>query len=272
MEYVYKPKAYFLLTFVFTFIFWGAAAHLSFDNTSNLYLVFVLLGLVSPFLACLFMILKSKNRLLMYAFLNKLFNLKLINIKMIPFLIFFMPFSVILSVFISFFFGGSPEQLTFSQSFSFSTGFIPVLLILFLAAVFEEFGWRGYGFESLESRYSFFTASVIFSLLWSLWHLPLIFINNTYQYEIFHLNIWYCINFYFSIIPLGIIVSWFCKKNNKSIISAVVFHFIINLSQEALNITQNVKIIQFFVLTFFALLIVWMDRDLFFSKKDSSND
>lgn len=272
MERLYKPWHYFLMTFVLTFIFWGAGAYLSFDETSYIYLVFVLAGLFCPFIVCVFMIFTSKNSFLKKSFIRKLFNPRLINIKMIPFLIFFMPFSVVVSVFISVLFGQSLDQLTLSQGFSFSTGFIPVFLVLFLAAVFEELGWRGYAFESLEQEFSRFNACIIFSVLWSLWHLPLIFIKNTYQYEIFHMNIWYCINFYFSIIPLGVIVSWFCIKNNKSIISAVVFHLIINLSQEAFNITQNVKVIQSFVLTGFAVLIVCLDKNLFFNKKESLDE
>jgi membrane protease YdiL (CAAX protease family) len=149
----------------------------------------------------------------------------------------------------------------------FSTGFVPVLLLLLLAATFEELGWRGYAFDSLEKRYTYFTASIIFSILWSLWHVPLSFVQDSYQYEIFQENIWYGLNFYVSIIPLGVIISWVCLKNQKSILAAILFHFIINMSQEALAITQQTKAIETVVLTVVAVLIVIIDRELFFSKK-----
>jgi membrane protease YdiL (CAAX protease family) len=159
------------------------------------------------------------------------------------------------------------SQLQLSEGFSFSYGFVPVLLLLLLAAVFEELGWRGYAFDSLEQRYSYLTASILFGIIWSLWHAPLIFVNNSYQYEIMHQNIWYGINFFVGTVILGIIVSWVCSKNRKSIIAAIAFHFIINISQEALAITQTTKCIETVVLAGVALALIVIDRDLFFSKK-----
>jgi len=142
-----------------------------------------------------------------------------------------------------------------------------VLLILVLAAGFEELGWRGYAFDSLQSRYNFFTASIIFSILWSLWHFPLIFVNNSYQYEIFHENIWFGVNFFVSIIPMGVIISWICIKNRKSIIAAILFHFIINMSQEMLEMTQITKCIETVVLTVVVVAIIAIDKEMFFSKE-----
>ncbi len=141
------------------------------------------------------------------------------------------------------------------------------MLLLLLAASFEELGWRGYAFDSLQSRYSYFKASIIFSILWSLWHFPLIFVNNSYQYEVFHENIWFGVNFFLSIIPMGFIISWICAKNRKSIGAAILFHFIINISQEILSITQVTKCIETVVLTVVAISIAVTDKELFFSKK-----
>ena len=143
---------------------------------------------------------------------------------------------------------------------------VPVLLLLLLAATFEEFGWRGYAFDSLQSRYNYLTASIIFSLLWSLWHFPLIFVKDSYQYEIFHQNIWFGVNFFVSIIPMGIIISWICLKSRKSVIAAIVFHFIINISQEIFEISQTTKCIQTAVLILVAAMIIAIEKEMFFSK------
>jgi len=262
----YSPKKYFTATFVLTTFFWSIGAYYSFRPDSGFYMAFMLIGLTMPFVVALAMLIGKNSRSELRNFLNKLFNIKLIRLKMIPAMLFLIPFSVVVSIFISTFFGGSFNQFQLSEHFSFSTGFVPVLLLLMLAAVFEELGWRGYAFESLAERYSMFSSSIIFSILWSAWHLPLIFVNNSYQYELLNENIWYCINFFWSIVPLGVIVSWFCLRNNKSIISAVIFHFVINISQEALEITQVTKSIQSFVLLIMAIIIIYADRELFFNK------
>ena len=267
-NYKYKPIFYFSMTFLVTYALWFAGAYVSFqDDKNGLYTLLMLPGLMTPFLISLVMVFASKNSDLKKDFVNRLINLRLIQPKMLPVIFLIMPLAVLASILLSLLFGGSISQFQFAEGFSFSTGFVPVLLILVLAAGFEELGWRGYAFDSLQSRYTFFTASIIFSILWSLWHFPLIFVNNSYQYEIFHENIWFGVNFFVSIIPMGVIISWICIKNRKSIIAAILFHFIVNMSQEMLEITQITKCIETVVLTVVVVAIIAIDKEMFFSKE-----
>ena len=104
-------------------------------------------------------------------------------------------------------------------------------------------------------------------MLWSLWHFPLIFVNNSYQYELVNENLWFAVNFFVSIIPMGIIISWICVKNQKSVIAAILFHFIINISQEFLQMTQVTKCIQAVLLLAVAAAIVVLDKEMFFSRE-----
>jgi membrane protease YdiL (CAAX protease family) len=203
-DYNYKPIFYFSMTFLATYVLWFAGAYVSFqENISSLTYLFMLPGLMAPFLISVVMIGRSKNSDLKSDFVNRLFNLRLIQPKMLPVFILIMPFSVLASIIISLSFGESISQFQLSEGFSFSSGFVPVLLLLLLAATFEELGWRGYAFDSLQSRYNYLTASIIFSLLWSLWHFPLIFVKDSYQYEIFHQNIWFGVNFFVKHHPNG---------------------------------------------------------------------
>jgi hypothetical protein len=269
----YRPVWYFSLTFLVTFALWFIGAYLSFrDDGSGLYYLVLLPGLLAPFLISLVFIFGSRNRAVKQDFLNRLLNPRLMRLDMLPAMLLLMPFAVLVSTLLSLLFGGSLEQLQLAEGFSFSSGFVPVLLLLIMAATFEELGWRGYAFDSLESRYTYLTASIIFGVLWSLWHFPLVFVHNSYQYEIFQENIWYGINFFVSIVPMGIIISWFCIKNGKSVIAAILFHFVINMSQEALNITQTTKCIETGVLALIAIAIIAYDRELFFSKAHLTED
>lgn len=268
----YQPLFYFSLTFLVTFALWFAGAYLSFqDNDNGRYMLLMLPGLMAPFFISLVFIFTSRNAEVKKDFLNRLLNPRLIRLKLLPVMLLLMPLAVLVSIVLSLPFGGSLAQFQLSEGFSFSTGFVPVLLLLLMAATFEELGWRGYAFDSLESRYTYLTASLIFGVLWSLWHFPLIFVNNSYQYEIFHENIWFGVNFFVGIVPLGIIISWFCIKNGKSVIAAILFHFVINISQEMLDMTQMTKCIETVVLTGVAIAIIAIDRDLFFSTDHLTN-
>lgn len=266
-NYKYKPLLYFSMTFLVTYALWFAGAYVSYQDESGLYMLLMLPGLMAPFLISLVLILTSKNSDLKKDFVNRLINLRLIQPKMLPVFVLIMPLAVVISIFISLPFGESISQFQFGEGFSFSTGFVPVLFLLVLTASFEELGWRGYAFDSLQSKYNFFTSSIIFGILWSLWHFPLIFVKNSYQYEIFQENIWFGVNFFVSIIAMGVIISWIWIKNKKSVIVAILFHFIVNISAEILEITQITKCIETVVLTVFVVAIIAIDKEMFFSKE-----
>lgn len=268
LNYKYKPWGYFVATFVVTYAFWFIGAFVSFkENNKGLHVIFMLLGLLVPSILSFLMIFTSDNATLKKDFINRLINPYLVQLRTLPILLLIMPVSILISIAISLVCGESIAQLQFASGFSFSTGFVPVLLLLGLAATFEELGWRGYAFDSLQSRYTYFKASVIFGILWSLWHIPLMLIKNSYQYEIVNQNIWFGVNFFIGIIPMGIIISWICIKNNKSVLAAILFHFIVNISQELFAVTQCTKCIQTVVLTVFAVIIIIGDKEMFFSSK-----
>lgn len=263
----FEPLKYYIITFFITFTLWFAGAYISFqEDQHSLYMLLMLPGLMAPFFISQYMIFTSRRSDLIRDFLNRLINPKLIRLGMLPVFFLIMPTAVSVSILISLPFGGSLSQFQAAEGFSFSYGVVPALSLLVMAATFEELGWRGYAFDSLQSRFDFFTASIVFGVLWSFWHFPLVFVKHSYQYEIFHDNFWYVLNFFVGIIPLGIIISWICVKNRKSVMAAVVFHFIVNISNEAFNLSQTTKCIETLVLAAAAAVIIAREKEMFFSK------
>ncbi|MDG1025203.1 MAG: type II CAAX endopeptidase family protein [Gammaproteobacteria bacterium] len=261
----YEPKQFFILTFAVTWTCWFAAPYLGDPIDSDLiFLMLMLAGLFTPFISALYLIVISKNNALKSLFFNKLFNIKYINWRTIALFLILFPASIIISVLISTLFGYSFDQFTIADEFSFSIGGIPTLLILLLAACFEELGWRGYAVESLTNKFNYFEATAIFGLLWSLWHLPMFFIPESYQAELLQENFILVINFFVSIIPLAFIISWFCKKNRGSILGAILIHSIINLTQEFFVVSPYTKCIQTLILIVIAAIFVIIDRNVFF--------
>ena len=263
----YAPRRYFALTFLITFGLWFAGANVTHtEGREGLYLALMLPGLMTPFLVSLAMMAASRQPGMLCEFLSRLVDLRRIRWSTWPVFFLLMPLVVIASIAVSLPFGGSPAQFQLADGFSFSPAVLSALSVLLLAAAFEELGWRGYAFDSLRARYSFMIAALVFSLLWSAWHVPLIFVKGSYQYEIMALNPWFAVNFFVSIIPMGIIISWACEKNNKSVLAAILFHFLINMSQEALAMTQVTKCIETGVLFAVALGLILWDRGFFFSR------
>lgn len=262
----YKPLEFFLITFTATWVFWLLPKLFTQELGEKVVMLSMLLGLLCPFATALYLIFVSKNKDLRDQFFNKLFNIRLIKFSSIP-AIFLIPLaSIVIAILISIMVGFSSDQLKIATSFSFHIGTMPTLLVLFLAASLEELGWRGYAIESLSSKFNYFNVTVIFAVLWAMWHLPLFFIENTYQSNILKLNIFYAINFMVSMIPLAFIISWLCKKNGGSISAAIFFHFIVNISQELFMVENTTKCIQTLVLIVFATIIVYTNKEMFFKK------
>ncbi|MBN1174352.1 MAG: CPBP family intramembrane metalloprotease [Micromonosporaceae bacterium] len=264
--YRYQPLRFFLAIYLVTWGTWFTAGYLSYSlpEQETWYLGLLLPGLVAPFTIALWMILRSRSPELKRNFLRRLFDPRLIRPATLIPMVGIMPAAVVISALLSVPLGGSLDQLRLAEGFSFSVGTVPVLLVLILAASFEELGWRSYAMDSLTSAFGYFKATAVFSVLWAGWHLPLFFIKDYYQNEITRENVLYGVNFMVSVIPIAFIISWLCARNRGSIPMAIGFHLFINLCQEALEITQLTKCIETGVLAIVAVVIVATNRPLFF--------
>jgi membrane protease YdiL (CAAX protease family) len=106
-----------------------------------------------------------------------------------------------------------------------------LLFILFFGPVPEELGWRGYALYSLQDRWNALVASVILGIMWALWHLPLFFIQGTYQFNLGMGTVSFWL-FMLSIIPQSILITWIYNNTQRSILSAIMYHFMLNLTGE----------------------------------------
>lgn len=268
----YKPVRYFVITLLTTFIFEIIALFISYQlDGDNMFVSFLIPGMMAPAIIAIWMIRLSGSREMWNTFVNRLCNLRLIKPGSFLPTLFIIPMALVISALISIAFGGDPSQLQFAEGFSFSVGMVPSLLVLILAAIFEEVGWRGYAMESLQKNKNYFYTTMIFAGLWAVWHLPLFFIQGTYQNEIANQNLFYAFNFFVSIIPIAFIINWVWELNSRSILAVILFHFFINLAQEALNITQATKCIETVVISVIAIILVVLNKSMFFDRTYKMN-
>lgn len=128
--------------------------------------------------------------------------------------------------------------------------------ILMFGPVPEEMGWRGIALDGLQRRRGSLSASLILGSAWALWHLPLFFIQGTYQAN---LGI-FTADFYLYLlmmIPMSILMTWIYNNNDRSTLSAVLFHFAINLTGEVFSISQSGNWIYFGLWFLAAGLVIW---------------
>jgi len=142
---------------------------------------------------------------------------------------------------------------------------------LVLVPILEELGWRGYGLDSLTSKFNLFKTSLIFSLLWGLWHLPVFFIKGSYQSGLWEQSPLFTINFFVGLIPVAFIMNFLFYKNNRSIALMGLFHVLINYSSELFEANQVSKCILTLVLAVVAVIIIVRNTEFFFKDKMNLN-
>ena len=260
-KYVYKPVRFYITVFALTWGWWLLA--LLFKNT-NLMFIFMVLGLFMPAVTAIVTVLTSKNKMLKEDLKRKIVGFYRIKPVYIVKAVLVFLVSVVLSILISTLFGGSMEQLRFTEDFSFSIGGTSALLTMVLASVIEEVGWRGYGEDAVGSYHSWFRETLIFGAIWGAWHLPLFLIPGTYHYNLSELGAVYIINFLLSTIPVNFLQTWVYVKNNRSMLATAIFHLFLNVMQEKIAITPETKCIETIVLLALSAIIVYRNRDMFF--------
>jgi uncharacterized protein len=271
-EHAYKPVRFFLITLLITWISWFIAAWFSYQKgMEGVQLLFMVPGLLAPFIAVLVMVSGTKNKALRKDFWERLGPGK-IKLRYLPAIFLIMPLALFLATALSLLFGQSANQFLLSGEYKIMDGQVMLsILILFLAPTFEELGWRGYGVDSLRSKFSLFRTTLIFAVLWALWHLPLFFIRGYYQNELWNTNIVYVINFFISILPATILMNWMYYKNNRSITAAILFHFMFNLFSVLFQTEQFTKCILTIVLLAISIVIILRDKTFFFSQQEQES-
>ena len=259
-KYHYRPVLFFLCTYFFTWIFWIPAIFIREDVAALL----MLIGLFSPAVMSVVFIFASGSDTLKRDFREKIVGLYKVKWINVFWAVIVFALIVVCSILLSLLFGQSPSQFSFTDDFSFTgVGIGTAFITITLASIVEEIGWKGYCEDSIGEYMNWFWESLLFGIIWSLWHLPLIFIDGTYQAGLM-VNPLYVINFFVSGIPLGYIITWVYLVSDRSILACVIFHLFVNFMQEKIAMTPETKCVETIVVVIATVIIVVSNRKMFF--------
>lgn len=137
---------------------------------------------------------------------------------------------------------------------------VPTLLFwLLFGPVPEEPGWRGYALDGLQARRGALAASSIVGIVWSLWHVPLFFIEGTWQAEQVGLGtqrFWF---YLLSIVLEAVLYTWIYNNTGRSTLSAILFHFTGNAFGELFALSEQAEVYNFIlaIVAVVAVVAVW---------------
>ena len=233
------PWLYFGVTIGWTWLFWLPAAFMSMSVRTPAGAVLALLGLLGPMatgIGFTYLTRDSEGR--------RDYWMRIIDLRRIPprwYLLIFLFVPSLMAVTIAFDLvsGGNllPIKKAIAPFVSSPLSLFPMALAVFFVGPFpEELGWRGYVLDRLQEKRGALRSSLILGFFWALWHLPLFFIRDTYQYDKGAWTPWFWL-FMIGIIPLSVVFTWIFNNTSRSTLAVIFFHFMVVFTDEFLNQT-----------------------------------
>lgn len=269
-KYRYPFRFYFLSALI-PWTFWAIAAYLSrLENAGDFKLLLSclgLLGLCGPIFVATFFFLKDRD--LLQDLKSRFFNFGEARTRYFVIALLVMPASILLAMAISLLFGYSADQFLVTGEASFSSGFFPAWFFLLIAPLLEELAWHTYGTDCLRQRFNLFYTSLIFSLYWAIWHMPLAFIEGYYHSNLVLEGLIYNLSFLLSIFPLVFLMNWLYFRTGRNILVPIVIHAGANFFNEIFATHPDSKVIQTGLLLVVCVVVVAKERQLFFNREPS---
>ncbi len=258
-----NPVPFFLLATAFPWAFWFGAAYVSRQpDPSRLWIsVLGLAGLIAPVVVAWWFI--GRDPVLRRDVARRLVGRGALIAWIAVAAVFLLPASLLVATALSVPLGYDPGQFQLREGFSFTAGVVPVWIVLIAASILEELAWHTYGTDALASRMRVLTATLVFTVIWALWHLPLGFIEGYYQNEVAEEGPLHVANFVFSMVALLVLMNWLYYRSGRSVLVVIVFHLSANFGNELFQTHPDTKLIQTALLLVLSAFVVWHDRRLF---------
>lgn len=225
-----RPWLFLGLTLGVTWLFGFSGVALQQSMPRTLILVLVYGGGLSPLLVALGLAYVHHNRAYRRDFWRRLIAVRRIGLGWGLVILLFFPAKSGLAALLDVVQGGAGIALEeAARLLARPVLIVPTLVFWFLfGPVPEEPGWRGYATDGLQARYSAVVASLIVGVVWMLWHMPLFFIEGTWQAEHIGLGTLLFWLWAMAIVIESILYTWITNNTGRSILSAILFHFVGN--------------------------------------------
>ena len=241
---VASPWFFFIVTLGWSWFFWIPAAVLGISVQTRPGAILGLLGLLGPMLAGIGFTFLTQGKEGRRDYWLRIIDLKRIKPKWALVIFLFVPVMMTLTAILDLLSGGSvaPFEKTIASFLAQPLSLVPFALGIFFIGPFpEELGWRGYVLDRLQTKWNALSSSLILGVVWAMWHLPLFFIRDTYQYNQGAWSAWFWL-FMVGIIPLAVIFTWIFNNTRRSTAAIILFHFMVVFTDELLNLTMRTDI------------------------------
>jgi uncharacterized protein len=235
-----NPWLFFAVTFAITWGCWLGAIALEVSFDSAVGVVLLLIGLVGPGAAgigFIYLVYDEQGRA---DFWNRLKQPRRIGVRWFL-MILLLPLAVTVTAAVVSMLLGWPGATWGEGVQEFGVNPFAILPALFFATlppILEELGWRGYALDRLQMNWSALSASMVLGVVWAAWHLPLFFIEGSFQREevgFATLGFWL---FMIGIVALSVVFTWVYNHTSRSILGIILLHGWVNFTAETIEVAD----------------------------------
>lgn len=239
---------FFVLTFGWTWAFWIPAAALRLESDQPPVSILVALGGIGPTVAALSLLYASREGRDRRDYWRRVVGWRRIKARWYAVTLLAVPLVIALAALLDVLTGGTGWCLEPRYQTSLLSIMPLAAFTLFFGPLPEELGWRGYALDSLQERYGALVSSLILGILWTAWHTPLFFVQGSYRSGLAAGSVaFWC--FLSDKTLQWVFMTWIYNNTERSTLSAVLFHFMVNFTGELLVLSQRTLIFQ---------LVVWI--------------
>ncbi len=234
------PWVFFVATFAWAWLIWGAAILLGVSMETGTGLIMMLLGVVAPMIAGIGLTYLTRNKEGRRDYWKRVVSFRRIPARWYLVIFLFVPVLFALAALLDVMTGGSGA--TWGEAarnlLSNPVSIIPSILFASLIPFIEELGWRGYVLDRLQEKHSALASSLVIGVLWSVWHLPLFFVEGSYQAGL-GVGTWAFWLFIIGVVPLSLPFTWIYNNTRRSTLAVILFHSMVNFTGELIALTER---------------------------------
>ena len=262
------------ITFGVSWVFWIPIA----VTQTEVPLTIIALGAFSPSLAGVLMTYLCTDKAGWREFWQRVIRFDLIGLQWYPVILLLFPTIMAISFLIESAMGGVLPSLDGARQ----TLTQPIQLLIFIITMTvggplaEELGWRGFALDRFQSKWNALQASLILGFIHAGWHLPLFFMSGTSQgvMGFATLQFWLWV---IQVVAGAVFFTWIYNNNSRSILSAVLIHFMSNatytvIAQLGNALPLRTELIRTAITVGFAVIVVmvWGPKKLVMQATTSS--
>ncbi len=128
----------------------------------------------------------------------------------------------------------------------------------------EETGWRGYALPKLQTKYNAFSSSILLTIGWAIWHIPLFFYRSGYM----SMEFAGIIGWVLSLLMGSILLTWLYNSSRGSILICALFHATIDIAFTSDIVNKDIMNYMGALITIWSILVILIAKPKNLSKEE----